>query len=450
MDMTAFKQAVDRAARAAGVDCFELYSRQSGSMELEAYRGAVEKFSSSQTLGVCLRVLCGGRMGYAGTQVLSEQEAQRLVGDAIDSAKVAENADIDEILPGESRPAADSQAERDPYPALKEAVLAGEAACLEGDGRVSAVADAGTAAAWSRRAIYNSQGLDVSDESHYAYAVMGPVVRQGGDTYNEYEIDYADSSAALDTAATARRAVESTLSFIGSQPVAAGSYAVALSPKVSYDLLETFCGLFSGLAAYKGLSLLGDKVGTAVAAACVDLIDDPLYPGAICRRAFDDQGFATQKTAVIAGGVLATLLHNQKTAALMGAQNTGNAYKGSYMSPLTVAPTNLYLAPGHCTQKELLASREELLYITNVKGLHAGANPTTGDFSLESKGFLYQNGRRVRPVSQITVAGNYYRLLLDIAALADDLTFSLPGGAGQFGSPTVLVDRLSVSGESGQ
>ena len=45
----------------------------------------------------------------------------------------------------------------------------------------------------------------------------------------------------------------------------------------------------------------------------------------------------------------------------------------------------------------------EGVFITNVKGLHAGANPTTGDFSLEAKGYLVTGGQLGRPVSGITV-----------------------------------------------
>ena len=55
-------------------------------------------------------------------------------------------------------------------------------------------------------------------------------------------------------------------------------------------------------------------------------------------------------------------------------------------------------------------------------------------------------GQLGRPVSGITVAGNFYQLLKDVRGLADDLAFDAPGGAGQIGSPTVWVDGLSVSG----
>ena len=54
------------------------------------------------------------------------------------------------------------------------------------------------------------------------------------------------------------------------------------------------------------------------------------------------------------------------------------------------------------------------LIITDLAGLHSGANSITGDFSLAAKGFYIENGVKTHPVEQITVAGNFFTLLTDI------------------------------------
>lgn len=38
--------------------------------------------------------------------------------------------------------------------------------------------------------------------------------------------------------------------------------------------------------------------------------------------------------------------------------------------------------------------------ITELAGLHAGANPSSGDFSLLSKGYTIENGKRGAPWSK--------------------------------------------------
>jgi PmbA protein len=81
--------------------------------------------------------------------------------------------------------------------------------------------------------------------------------------------------------------------------------------------------------------------------------------------------------------------------------------------------------------------------ITDFSGLHSGANPITGDFSLAAKGFYIKNGKRDFPIEQITVAGNFFTLLKNIESIANDLKFPLSS----IGSPSILVKELSIAGK---
>jgi PmbA protein len=87
------------------------------------------------------------------------------------------------------------------------------------------------------------------------------------------------------------------------------------------------------------------------------------------------------------------------------------------------------------------------LLITELQGMHSGANEVSGDFSLGAKGFLVKAGKLVKPVDQITVAGNFYKLLEDIEEIGSDLKFEPPSSAGCFGSPTIVIKGLSVAGK---
>ena len=101
---------------------------------------------------------------------------------------------------------------------------------------------------------------------------------------------------------------------MGASSIPSGSYKAALRYDVMYTLLEVFSGIFVAEQAQKGLSLLKGKVGQAVAAPCVTLIDDPLLPGGFASTPFDAEGVATRTKSVIENGVLTTLLYNLKTA----------------------------------------------------------------------------------------------------------------------------------------
>jgi PmbA protein len=94
-----------------------------------------------------------------------------------------------------------------------------------------------------------------------------------------------------------------------------------------------------------------------------------------------------------------------------------------------------------------VGSIDEGIIITAVEGLHAGLNSISGDFSLAAKGFLIQAGQQQQPVNQITVSGNFYQMIKDIVAVGNDIRFKLPSSQSCFGSPSVVIDQLTISGE---
>ena len=167
-----------------------------------------------------------------------------------------------------------------------------------------------------------------------------------------------------------------------------------------------------------------------------------LLPGGFGSTPFDAEGSAAKTKAIIDSGILKTLLHNRKTAKKQGVSTTGNAARQGVGGPIRVAPTNLFFKPGEKDLNTLLSEMDDGLLITELGGLHAGANAISGDFSLIAKGYLIANGQRVRPVEQITVAGNFYQLLKEIRAVGNDLEFR----GRSIGSPSVDVGALNVSG----
>lgn len=447
MKMNEFYTQIKSLLNEQGVTQFELYYKRDASADVAAYQGEIDQFSQSDCGGVSLRVITQNKMGYASTQSICQASAHWLAKAAVDCAMATENTEIDPIYTPETptdsgRP---QQAINFDTQTLKHKLLKGEETCANADPRVSAISDAVAAVSSTTRYIL-SEGKNLSDSQTNTVVYYSPICRENDQVYNEYHMEFAPDIASLDCDACAKKAVQTTLSFVGSAPVKSGSYPVALSPKVSSDLLSCFCGIFSALNASKGLSLLKDKVGQQIACGLVTLTDAPQNAHSLLVRQFDDQGVPTYEKNIIENGVLQTLLHNMKTASEFGVQTTANAYRSSYTSPILIAAQNLYFAPTDMDQDTLLSQEQQLLYITDTKGLHAGANPTTGDFSLECKGYLYQDGKRIKPVSGITVAGNYYQLLKDVCAVANDLEFGGPSGS-CVGSPTVLIKSLSVAGE---
>lgn len=117
------------------------------------------------------------------------------------------------------------------------------------------------------------------------------------------------------------------------------------------------------------------------------IYDDPLCGQAVFHSHFDDEGVASQKKAVVEKGVLNTLLYNLKTAAKAGKESTGNAYKASYSSKVTVAPTNFYIQPGQQTLEQLFQQMGNGLYVTEMMGMHAAQTPLPATSPWKPKDF---------------------------------------------------------------
>ena len=126
---------------------------------------------------------------------------------------------------------------------------------------------------------------------------------------------------------------------------------------------------------------------------------------------------------------------------------SGNGSKAGYDSAVGISPFTMYLAGGEMSEEDLLKEVGNGVYITSLGGLHAGANPISGDFSLQSSGFMIENGEKTKYVKSFTVAGNFYDLLKNVRAVASNVELPMAMGMTAFGAPSTWVDGLSIAGK---
>jgi PmbA protein len=270
-----------------------------------------------------------------------------------------------------------------------------------------------------------------------------PIVKVNDEKQDGMGYKIAESIEEINTKEIAKQGVEEALSKIGGTSINSGKYKTIIYNEAMASLLETFSDVFSGEAAQRGLSLLKGKENQIIASEILTIIDDPLLDKGLASTPFDDEGVVTFKKELVSNGTLKTLLHNLKTANKDKVISTGNGFKASYSSPVSVEPTNLYIKKGDLSLESLMENINEGIVITDFAGLHSGANSITGDFSLAAKGFHVKNGKREYPVEQITVAGNFFDLLKNIKLIGNDLKFPISS----IGSPSVIVEGLSIAGK---
>lgn len=451
MTFDEFTTRLIEGARRAGFEDCEIYESSGDSFRVMVYDGKVDDYKVNASAGLSFRGLRGGRMGYAYTEAMDGDAVEMLLRKAWENAAVVESDDPQFIHGG----GGEYKTVNGYYPALDELTaarkielaLAMEAAARRIDPRVRSVGHCMLQYGSGRVRIRNSRGLDLSERGNGLFAFLQPVAEDGGGKEEGHAYLITHDPGGLDPEALAREAVANTLAKLGAGPVPSGHYDILLGNEAAGDLLSAFSEIFSADAAQKGLSLLRGRENETIASGCVTLTDDPHLPGGFACAGFDAEGAATYPKAVIENGVLKTLLHNLRTAAKDGVRTTGNAAKASFKSPVDVSPFNFYIRPGGDSFEALCGRMGKGLYVTELDGLHAGANPVSGDFSLPCKGFLVEDGRPGRPVDQITVAGNFLTLLRGVEAAGSDLRFGIPG-TGCVGSPSLWIRSLSVAGKS--
>ena len=62
----------------------------------------------------------------------------------------------------------------------------------------------------------------------------------------------------------------------------------------------------------------------------------------------------------------------------------------------------------------------EYLELTDLSGLHSGANAIFGNFSFGASGYMCRDGELIQAVRGITVAGNFYEMLNKISMIGDE------------------------------
>lgn len=445
MNYQEFKNCIITRCAELGISDYELYYQTAESTSVSAYQQEINQFSAAVEGGICFRCIHEGKMGYASTESLNPKAAAKLVERVLDNASHLE-AEEPVFLNEGGRGYAKLAAPAVQIPetdVLVDTVLDTQRKLYAADPAVIDGCSTQGVAEKSEIAIFNSRGLDLQEKTTLVGLVVAAVVSNGSEMANDYQISLGNL-AQMDTEELTKKAAASALAKLGGEPAPTGKYPVIFDPEAMSDLLSTFSGVFSSENARKGLSKLSGKEGEEVAAAGVTLVDDPAYPGSFLQRSFDAEGSPAFRKNIIEKGRLNTLLYDLKNAALAGKETTGNASKANYDSPVGIRPFTLYLAAGETSEEALLKNAGNGVYINSLGGLHAGANPVSGDFSLQSAGFLIEDGKKTSRVKSFTVAGNFYELLKNIVCVADNLEFP---GMGTVGSPSVLVEGLSIAGK---
>ena len=415
--------------------------------EVRAWEGEVESFASATAHGVGIRVVVDQRQGFAHAGSHDEAVVAETLAAARDNAAFGTP---DEHL-GVAAPDGVAEPELDLYRAELAAVaperkiemaLELERAVLAGDRRICGVESADYVDALSVGAVVTTSGIRSIGRDSSCYLSVFSLASEGDETQTGFGFSVGRGIDDLDLSKAAADAVDRAVRLLGAGKPGTERTTVVFDPWVTAQFLGIVGGTLSGEAVLKRRSLFADRLGETVASPLFSLVDDPTDPAAFGAGESDGEGLASRRNEMVTGGVLQRFLHNSYTGRRSGGASTGSAVRG-YSGTPGVGCMALVAAPGASPPADLIGGIGSGVLVQGVSGLHSGVNPVSGDFSTGAEGLRIRDGELAEPIREFTVASTLQRMLLDVVAVGNDLTWLPMTAAGV----TLVVDDVTVSGE---
>ena len=429
-------------AKQNGIEECELKIAESYSLSFSLFHSEMDDYQVSNGYSIIARGLINGKFGTASCDVWNKEKAEFLVDEIVKNAKVIEDEDPMFIYKGDAKYKKINTYNKELFdvPAEKkvEKLFELEKLIKAGD-KITEVESVSYSETRSTNTLLNSHGLKLSQRSNYYFIYGGAVAKEGDQVKTGYDFLFSNNFNDIDVKELADKIIKETTAQLGGEPCTSGNYPVVLDRSCVASLLGAYLSSVDAEEVQKHTSLFEGKLNTKVASTKITIEDRPLQRS-LFARGFDDEGVATYNKPIIKKGVLMTYLYNLTTAAKDGVKSTGNGFGGSKIG---TSPVFVYMKPGKKTLEELFVEVNNGVYITDIQGLHAGLDPQTGNFSLQSTGFLIKDGKKDRPLDIITVSGNLMKLFKDIKTLGGDSKTFISAVS----CPSVIVKKLSVGGK---
>ncbi len=424
----------------------ELYEELRVGIAVSFNGGEIETAGSETVRGRALRVIAGGKLGFASTAGGSDDA---LVASALGAASHGDPAPFRFAAGGGTRGV--------PVPVLDPAVEAigvdqliawGEEAVRRINGEFPhLIVNASLGRGTIEVVVRTSTGAERREKRSYVSMSVSAEQIKKGDIWSVYASQYVRRVTDLNRDALLDDLLRQLRwgSAIAAPPT--GTPPVLFMPTgVPVLLLPLMMG-FSGMSVFLGTSPLKGRLGETAFDERFSLTDDGVIPFGPRSRTFDDEGVPAGRLPLVDRGVIRSFYYDLRAAALDQATSTGNGIKGSplggggFRVPPGPAPRNLVLAPDTGSLDDLIREMKDGLVVAGVLGLGQG-NVNSGAFSNNvGVGFAVKDGKVVGRVKNTMIAGNAYDVLKDgIRAIGGTPEWVFGG----LHLPPLLVERVTV------
>lgn len=444
MNIVALADRVEDLLKQRALDGYEIMTGHSRTLSIEAKDGTVDTFKAAEPVGVSIRTLKQGGMGFSYSSSFVDADLLRMVDAACTGAKL-QTPDQFNLLPPaslyqEMPDLLDNNLAAIPVAAKVARALELERLTLAADERIKRVRKASYAESIYSVHLRNSHALSGSYAGSSVSSSVAAIAEAADDAQMGWDFGFSTGLAGIDIAAIANGAVQMAVSQLGAKKIAGMNCPVVVDRRVAADFLGLLAPSFSAENLFKGKSLLQGKAGQLLFPAAITIRDDATLRGGMETAPFDGEGVAAQNTLLVDRGIVTGFLYDTAYAARMGAVSTGNSARSGVMGFPHLGSSNFFIENGTVSPLSLRAGIARGLLLTSVIGMHT-ANPVSGDFSVGAAGFLIENGDITVPVKGLAISGNIINLFKNVEMVGDDLRFF-----STVASPSLRIGSLDISG----
>jgi PmbA protein len=425
-------------ARKRGAEHAEVYHVATEETPVRFEANRLKELNARQTTGVAVRVIAGGRLGFASST--RPGDVADVVKAALETAPFGPEAKF--VFPASAEPASvDTYDPAIELLSVDQMIDTGQQLVDTARGAGAELqCDASVRKATGTVTIANTSGGHFSHRASSVSAWLHGTLIRGTDMLFVGGAD-ASCSPALNTGEiTGDVLLQLERCRTNAETRTADLPVIFTSLGVAEALLGPLVMAFSGRMVLQGQSPLAEALGQEKYDPEFSVWDDSTLAMRVGSRPFDDEGVPGRRIPLVEKGVVASFMYDLQTAALAGVASTGSAQRALTSQP-SIGSTNVVIQAGDTTFDDMVKSVKEGVIVEELMGAGQG-NVMGGDFSGNVLlGYKVENGEIVGRVKNTIVAGNVHDALTHIAAIGSETRWV--GGTIQ--TPPIMIEKLAVS-----
>ena len=414
-----------RMALEAGADKARISFSKNTMNIVASLDGAIDKVTACLDRSISISIFADGRYGTFSTNKLDEASLRDFIGRAIDTTRMLA-PDAARDLPAPERTAKDAVTGNelgiyDPAwgsltPrqrigfAVNNSISAGVPHSCKDKGWTLVSEEGEYSDSESFNYVIDSGGTEaLHSETSFEFYTEVTIQDSRGNKFSGAWWDAAPKLKDFHPETVAPLALDEAVKQIGPKSCRSGKYRMVIDSEVSSKVLNPILAALNAFSIQQKNSFLDGSLGKHLFPAGLDIMDLPRIKGESCGKFFDSEGVATRNHYIIKDGIVQEYFVNTYMANKMGIAPTVEDATRPKVLPWPVAGLD---------RAAILARCGSGILVTDFNG--GNSNPVTGNFSYGVEGYLFEDGRIVRPVSGMLMTGCFTDLWSRLLAAGDD------------------------------